>query len=290
MKGFLIFKFFFRREWAFPPSTQAVWWTSKSFIFVCMRCWCPSPRFWLPHTDFLFKPATEASLVWLDIVHPNPSTITFTNSNLPLSLNKLFAENVPPISRAQREVCDVTSASDATASIFTFVKWHLIHISFSHNFFVECDKKEKRKKMWQWWLSMTCCHSNTFLLIWPTLNSFYIHFHSCFAPTSPPISLSLVTPSILALTCFPSVCRAPSWRLMPCGGYGNLHLGRSAHPTPLFQSVRLNPLLPASSINTFIQNLNPNPRRWFSKYFEVQLCNVIALLNVLVPKYRQTAG
>lgn len=105
----------------------------------------------------------------------------------------------------------------------------------------------------------------------------------------PSISLSLLTLSMPGLSCFPSVCRLVSWRLMSCEAMLTLTCS-SLHSALLFQSVRLDPPLPASSINTFIQNLNPNPRRWFSKYFEVQLHNVIALLNVLMPKYRRTAG
>lgn len=107
----------------------------------------------------------------------------------------------------------------------------------------------------------------------------------------PPLYQSLFSYSLHPGPHLLSICLSCSvMEIDALWGYANLHLVLAYILLLLFQSVRLDPLLPASSINTFIQNLNPNPRRWFSKYFEVQRHNVIALLNVLMPKYRQTAG
>lgn len=160
---------------------------------------------------------------------------------------------------------------------------HFIHIAASILFFLnstsyqltwdvaEIDRKPKQVSVGSRWpVAMAA------LLRWSSRPSSppRFAFAVILLALSIPLSLSLAPPSIC--TRFPSVCRVPSWRLMPCEAMLTLHMVRAYILLLLFQSVRLDPRLPASSINTFILNLNPNPRRWFSNTLK---CNGITWLH-----------
>lgn len=69
---------------------QYVWCKSQ---LLCLHISCQYLRRDFCKQKFTFKPAGKASLVWLDIVHRNPSTFSFTNSNPTLSPDTLLLEN-----------------------------------------------------------------------------------------------------------------------------------------------------------------------------------------------------
>lgn len=129
----------------------------------------------------------------------------------------------PAVKHTQIKLCHITSDFKACAFFVSvlqhpFYFWNdTSHLYFVFTlFFYDGAEKEGKKNMTLMalndllpWQQFSIDLASPHLLLHLPSHSVRSHFF--------PLCLSLVTLSILGFTCFPSVCRVLSWRLMPCG-------------------------------------------------------------------------